>query len=326
MAEERTLHAHGREQGRRLDQWLSSRLSDLSRARVQRLIDEGRVLVDGGWRRRSYRINGDEEVVVYIPDLQSPDVLAEDIPLQIVHEDADLLVVNKPAGMVVHPTQHDHSGTLVNALLWHCDDLSGISGVERPGIVHRLDKDTTGLLVVAKHDRAHQHLGEQFRDHTITRRYCALVWGEPFPAEGTIRSEIGRHPSDRKRMSSKAQHGKVAVTHYRILERLGPASLVELVLETGRTHQIRVHLSERQHPVVGDPVYGGRTGKRLPAEPALREALAPLERQMLHAFHLGFEHPGSGEYVSWNQALPDDFQRVLAVLREHAGVTEPWSP
>jgi len=326
LAEERILHAARREQGRRLDQWLSSRLADLSRARVQRLIDEGRVLVDGGWRRRSYRINGGEEVVVYIPDLQSPDVLAEDIPLEIVHEDPDLLVVNKAAGMVVHPTQHDHAGTLVNALLWHCDDLSGISGVERPGIVHRLDKDTTGLLVVAKHDAAHHHLGEQFRDHTITRRYMALVWGDPFPGEGTISSEIGRHPADRKRMSSKAHHGKRAVTHYRVLERLGPVCLLELQLETGRTHQIRVHLSERQHPVVGDPVYGGRSGRRMPDEPALRAALAPLKRQMLHAFHLGFEHPGTREYIAWNQAPPEDFQHALDVLREQAGVEDPWTP
>ena len=318
MAEERILTVARREQGRRLDQFLSARVTDLSRARIQRLIDDGRVLVDGSWRRRSYRLMGDEEVVVVIPDPTQMDLLPEDIPLDIEHEDSDLLVVYKPAGMVVHPTQHDRAGTLVNALLYHCDDLSGISGVERPGIVHRLDKLTTGLLVVAKNDRAHESLSLQFRDHTITRRYEALVWGVPLPSEGKIVSEIGRHPTDRKRMSSRAQHGKHAVTRYRVLEAFGVAARVELALETGRTHQIRVHMSERLNPVIGDPVYGGRASRRMPEEPELRALLLPVERQLLHARHLGFEHPGTGEYVAFDREPPPDHQHVLDGLRAWA--------
>ena len=315
MAEERVLTVARREQGRRLDQFLSARLTDLSRNRLQHLIDEGRVLVDGELRRRSFRMSGDEEVVVTIPALEAADASAEDIPLDIEYEDEDLLVVHKPAGMVVHPTQHDHSGTLVNALLFHCDDLSGISGVERPGIVHRLDKLTTGLLVVAKNDRAHEGLSEQFRTHTITRRYEALVWGVPIPSEGTITSEIGRHPNDRKRMSSRAHHGKHAVTHFRVVENLHYLARVELQLETGRTHQIRVHMSERQNPLVGDPVYCSNPSRRLPDDPLLRTLLQPIERQLLHARRIGFDHPRTGEYVVFDRELPDDHQRVLDGVR-----------
>ncbi len=317
MAEERVFNVAKREQGRRLDQFLATRLADFSRSRLQSLIDEGRVLVDGAWRRRSFRLRGEEEVCVYIPDVQAYDVLAEDIPLEFTYQDQDLLVVNKPAGMVVHPTQHESTGTLVNALLYHVDDLSGISGVERPGIVHRLDKLTTGLLVVAKNDRAHEALADQFRDHTTTRRYMALVWGRPIPSEGTVVSEIGRHPTDRKKMSSRADHGKRAVTHYRVEEDLGPISRLELVLETGRTHQIRVHMSEKQHPVVGDPVYGGRARRKLDDDSELAELLLPIERQLLHARHLGFEHPRTGEYMAFYQDPPEDFQRVWDGLRHH---------
>ncbi len=318
MAEERLLTVAHREAGRRLDQFLSARLSDMSRTRIQRLIDEGRVLVDGGWCRRSTRLQGDQEVTVLIPDVVAADLLAEDIPLDVLHEDEDLLVVFKPAGMVVHPTQHDHSGTLVNALLYHCNDLSGISGVERPGIVHRLDKLTSGVMVVAKNDRTHAALSDQFREHTITRRYTALVWGTPVPSEGMITSEIGRHPTDRKRMSSRAAHGKRAVTRYRVVEQLGPVARLELALETGRTHQIRVHLSERQHPVVGDPVYGGRAGRRMPEDEELRALLQPIQRQMLHAFHLGFDHPATGEYMAFDADPPEDFAGLLEGLRARA--------
>lgn len=315
MAEERIFNVAKREHGRRLDQFLATRLPDFSRTRLQSLIDEGRVLVDGGWRRRSFRLVGEEEVCVYIPDMVASDVVPEDIPLEIVYQDPDLLVVNKPAGMVVHPTQHESTGTLVNALLYHVDDLSGISGVERPGIVHRLDKLTTGLLVVAKNDRAHEMLADQFRDHTTTRRYMALVWGCPIPSEGTVVSEIGRHPTDRKKMSSRADHGKRAVTHFRMEEDLGPISRLELVLETGRTHQIRVHMSEKQHAVVGDPVYGGLVRRRLSEDAELTELLQPIDRQLLHARHLGFEHPSTGEYLAFFQDPPEDFQHVWDELR-----------
>lgn len=319
MAEERLFTVAKREQGRRLDQFLATRLADFSRSRLQRLIDEGRVLVDGGWRRRSHRLNGEEEVCVYIPDVAAYDVIAEDIPLDIIYQDPDLLVVNKAAGMVVHPTQHESTGTMVNALLYHVDDLSGISGVERPGIVHRLDKLTTGLLVVAKHDRAHEMLADQFRDHTTTRRYMAFVWGRPIPSEGTIVSDIGRHRTERIKMSSRTDHGKRSVTHYRIVEALGPVSRLELVLETGRTHQIRVHMSEKHHPVVGDPVYGGRASKRMPVDPDLAELLEPIDRQLLHAFHLGFEHPTSHEYMAFDRPPPPDMQHVWDELRRLTG-------
>ncbi len=319
MAEQRVLVVAHRERGKRLDQFLSARVADLSRSRIQRLIDEGRVLVDGQWQRRSHRLDGGEEVVLDIPDMQPTDILAEDIPLEIHYQDADLLVVYKPPGMVVHPTQHDHSGTLVNALMYHVDDLSGISGEERPGIVHRLDKLTSGLLVVAKNDHAHAGLAEQFRDHTITRRYEALVWGVPFPSEDRVVSEIGRHPSDRKRMSSRAARGKRAVTRYRVLDDFGFVARIELALETGRTHQIRVHMSERGHPVVGDPVYGGRAARRMPADPRLREVIEPVHRQLLHARHIGFGHPRSGEYIAFDRDPPEDHARVLEVVRQVAG-------
>jgi 23S rRNA pseudouridine1911/1915/1917 synthase len=315
VAEERVLTVAHRESGRRLDQFLSARVTDLSRSRLQRLIDEGHVLVDGEASRRSRRMRGGEAVVVVIPDPTASELVAEAIPLDIEYEDGDLLVVHKPAGMVVHPTQHDRSGTLVNALLAHCDDLSGIGGVERPGIVHRLDKLTSGLLLVAKNDLAHGSLAEQFHDHTVTRRYEALVWGMPLPSEGRIASEIGRHPTDRKRMSSRAQHGKHAVTLYRVLEPLGPVSRTELVLETGRTHQIRVHMSERLNPVVGDPVYGGHANRRMPDDPVLRELLEPIERQLLHARTIGFDHPRSGEYLSFERPPPEDHRRVVDGVR-----------
>lgn len=318
MAEERIFSVAKSEHGRRLDQFLATRLADFSRVRLQRLIDEGRVLVDGAWRRRSFRLRGEEEVCVYVPDVEASDVLPEDIPLDIVHQDRDLLVVSKPAGMVVHPTQHESTGTLVNALLYHVDDLSGICGVERPGIVHRLDKLTTGLLVVAKNDRAHEGLADQFRDHTTTRRYMALVWGRPIPSEGTIISDIGRHPTERIKMSSRAQHGKRSETHYRVTEDLGPVSRLELVLETGRTHQIRVHMSEKQHAVVGDPVYGGLARRYLQRDSEYADLLLPVERQLLHAFHLGFEHPGTGDYMAFNEDPPPDFQAVWDGLRRLA--------
>lgn len=319
MAEQRVLVVAHRERGKRLDQFLSARVTDLSRSRIQKLIDDGRVLVDGEWQRRSFRVEGGEEVEVRVPDLQPADTVPENIPLEIHYQDADLLVVYKPPGMVVHPTQHDHSGTLVHALLYHVDDLSGISGVERPGIVHRLDKLTSGLLVVAKNDLAHADLAEQFRDHTITRRYEALVWGVPTPSEDRIVSEIGRHPSDRKRMSSRARHGKRAITRYRVLEDLGFMARIELALETGRTHQIRVHLSERGNPVVGDPVYGGRSGRHLPDHPLLRQHVAPIQRQLLHARHIGFGHPRSGEYIAFDRDPPEDHAAALDAVRQVAG-------
>jgi 23S rRNA pseudouridine1911/1915/1917 synthase len=243
---------------------------------------------------------------------------AERIPLEILYEDSDLIVVNKPAGMVVHPGAGAGSGTLVNALLGHCRDLSGIGGQVRPGIVHRIDKDTSGVLVVAKNDRAHLALAHQFKEHTVKRVYLALVFGSPRADKGRIESVIGRHPSERTKMSGKARHGKHAVTHWQAVRRYPGLTLMRLKLETGRTHQIRVHLSEAGHPLVGDQVYGG--GGRLAAirDQELRRLIRNLGRQALHAKVLGFIHPTTGEYLEFDTELPEDMARILEYLEKEA--------
>ncbi len=312
----------------RLDQFLSKHLPGYSRSFLQRLIDDGEVRVDGIRCRRSRRMRPDEHIELRLPQPKSYDAEAEDIPLEVVYQDADIAIVNKPVGMVVHPTTHDHSGTLVNALLHHIKDLSGINGVERPGIVHRLDKDTSGLLVVAKHDRAHNHLGEQFRAHSVDRVYAALCWGMPSPDEGTVVSSLGRHPKDRRKQATVPRRGKFAVTHYRVLERYGPCSLIECSLETGRTHQIRVHLAERHHPLVGDPVYGGTHKRDIPGEPKLQTLLRPIQGQMLHAATLGFVHPTQDTYVCFRCTPPESMLGVVRALRSHRGMDPeaagPW--
>ena len=315
--------------GRRLDQFLAHKLPELSRTYVQRLIEQGEVLVDGERVRRSYRVSVDQLVELNLPELEACNVQAEDLPLSVVHQDEHLLVVHKPAGQVVHPTTHDRSGTLVHALLWHVKDLSGINGVERPGIVHRIDKDTSGLLVVAKTDQAHQHLSDQFRAHSSDRLYVAICCGGcPMPGEGTIRSSIGRDPRDRKRMATVSFGGKEAVTHYRTAEDYGLLSMVECSLETGRTHQIRVHLAEQGHPLLGDPVYGGTKKRWLPLEPELRGLLAPLRGQMLHAATLGFIHPATDAYVGFRCSPPPRMMAVIRALRASAGLDldapGPW--
>ena len=330
MAEElREFEVRVRDVGERLDQFLARVMHEHSRSFVQKLIEDGDVLVDGVSHRRSYRVSPGEEIVVRVPEPEPSEVLAQDLPLEIVYQDADLLVVNKAAGVVVHPNENDRQGTLVNALLYHVDDLSGIRGVEQPGIVHRIDKDTTGLLVVAKRDHAHRHLSDQFREHSIERAYAAITWGAPRPAEGTIESSIGRHPRDRKKMSSMARQGKLAVTHYRVVEDFGPAALVECRLETGRTHQIRVHLSEAHHPLVGDPVYGGTNSSWLPRDPVLRALMAPLHGQLLHASSLGFIHPSTDQFISFRCSPPEPMAGVLRALRAYAGLDPdgpgPWS-
>jgi len=312
----------------RIDQFLAKRIPELSRSYIQKLIKEEQVLVDGEICERSDRVRAGTTIEVHVPAPKPYEVQAEAIPLDIIHQDSEVLVVNKPVGMVVHPTTHDRSGTLVNALLHHVVDLSGINGVERPGIVHRIDKDTSGLLVVAKSDLAHQHLSEQFRGHSVERVYTLLCWDTPSPSEGTITSSIGRSPRDRRKMASLDRSGKHAVTHYRVVERYGPISMVECALETGRTHQIRVHLSERGHPLVGDPVYGGIKKRLLPSDPDLRNLLEPLHGQMLHAGTLGFIHPKTDAYVHFNASPPELMLSVIHALRRHAGLAEdapgPW--
>ena len=315
--------------GKRVDQYLAHKLPGLSRSYIQKLVDGGAALLDGDPVRRSQRLTEGQSLAFSVPEPQAYDVLAEDIPLDVVHEDSHLLVVNKPAGMVVHPTTNDSGGTLVNALLWHVDDLSGINGVERPGIVHRIDKDTSGLLVVAKHDVAHRHLSEQFRAHSVDRLYvCLCFGGVPFPSEGRIESAIGRHPQHRIRMASVPSGGKDAVTHYRLVEDYGSVVMIECALDTGRTHQIRVHLSEKGHPLVGDPVYGGTRSRWFPSEPEVRELVAAQHGQMLHAATLGFIHPDTDEYIRFRKAPPQRMLTMIDALRRTGGIDPsadgPW--
>lgn len=315
--------------GMRVDQYLAAQLPELSRSYIQKLIDEGGAKLDGQVVRRSQRVANGQIVEFTVPETQDWDVLPEEIPLAIVHDDPDLLVVDKPVGMVVHPNMRDRSGTLVNALLWNVRDLSGINGIERPGIVHRIDKDTSGLLVVAKNDLAHHHLGEQFRDHSIERLYVALCWGGvPTPPEGTVRSFIGRDPRDRKRMASVTGGGKEAVTHYRTTERYGAANMIECSLDTGRTHQIRVHLSEQGHPLVGDSVYGGTKARHLGSDPAMGALLKDVRGQMLHAATLGFIHPRTDQYLRFRCPPPPPMVAVIRALRTCAGLDPdmpgPW--
>lgn len=305
--------------GQRLDAFLTSQLPTLSRAAIQRLIEENLVQLDGGQARSSIKLQGGEQIALRVPPPAPAVPQAEAIPLTVLYEDHDLIVIDKPAGMTVHPGAGVGSGTLVNALLAHCDDLSGIGGEIRPGIVHRLDKGTSGVLVAAKNDIAHRGLAEQFAVHSIKRLYWALVYGVPKEDTGRISGIIGRHPTDRLRLSGKARHGKEAVTHWRVLERLGAASLVQLRLETGRTHQIRVHLTEAGMPLLGDPLYpdGGRFNNL--KDTRLKGMVSHLGRQALHARVLGFVHPVSGQYLEFSSDPPEDFSRILTYLRQSAG-------
>lgn len=288
----------------RIDKYLAERMSDVSRAHIQKLIGEGHVLVNDKICKANYKVCSGDQIVVNIPELEIPDIQPENIPLDILYEDKDLLVVNKPKGMVVHPAPGHYSHTLVNAVMYHCrDNLSGINGVSRPGIVHRIDMDTTGSLVICKNDAAHQALAEELKEHNITRKYQAIVHGSLKDDNGVINAPIGRHPIDRKKMSVRAPKNREAVTYYRVLERLGNFTYIECQLETGRTHQIRVHMASIGHPILGDQVYG-------PAKPPFK-----LEGQTLHAKTLGFKHPITGEYMEFDAPLPEYFLKVLNKLR-----------
>ena len=308
--------------GERLDKFLAATFAALSRSRLRALLDQGHVGCGGRTiTDPSHRVKPGQafELTVPPPEPATPEPQA--MPLTIVYEDDDVLVIDKPAGLVVHPAPGNRDLTLVNALLAHCgDSLSGIGGVCRPGIVHRLDKDTSGLLVAAKSDRAHAGLSAQFGDRTIRRTYAALVWGLPNPTSGTVAGAIGRSSADRKKMAVVGHGGKAAVTHYRLLRAFGlAAALVECRLETGRTHQIRVHLASIGHPVVGDAVYGGgmtpARAKRLPE--AARPALAAFQRQALHARRLEFLHPVDGRPVAFEVELPEDIRGLIDALSEN---------
>ena len=299
----------------RLDLFISRELPGETRAAVQRLIEAGNITVDGQPAKASLKLRGGESIQVAIPEPQAAEPQPEAIPLEVLYEDHDLIVINKPAGMVVHPGAGNSSGTLVNALLAHCTDLSGIGGELRPGIVHRLDKDTSGVMVAAKNDHAHQALSAQFSVHSIKRIYQALVYGSPATDSGKIEGIIGRHPTERLRQSGKAKSGKHAVTRWRVKERYGRMTLVELRLETGRTHQIRVHLSEAGMPLLGDQLYpdGGRLNNL--KDPQLRKMIAAFGRQALHARTLGFIHPTSGEYLEFTTEMPEEMAALVSYLR-----------
>jgi len=291
-------------EGERIDKCLSMLIDSLSRSFIQKLIKEGQVCVDGKVVKGSYNVKADEEVKFTLPDSQRPDIEPEDIPLDILYEDEDVVVVNKPKGMVVHPASGHYSGTMVNALMYHCGDrLSGINGVMRPGIVHRIDMDTTGSIIVCKNDKAHNVIAQQLKNHSIVRRYRAIVHGVLKEDAGTIDAPIGRHPVERKQMAINFKNGKEAVTHYKVLQRFSGYSYVECQLETGRTHQIRVHMASIGHPLLGDAVYGPR-----------KCPFPKLEGQTLHAMILGFVHPTTDEYIETCAPLPEYFTQLLHTL------------
>ena len=299
-------------EGGRLDREVADALPDLSRSRVQALIREGHVKVNGAARKGSHRPEQGAEVTVNVPPTVAVDLTPVDLGLTILHRDAHLAVVVKPAGLVVHPAPSHHGVTLVHGLMHALEGLSSIGGEARPGIVHRLDKGTSGVMVVACNDLAHRGLQEQFADHSLDRRYLALVSGAPDLDGGTVRSSLGRHPHDRLRFASVERNGKKAVTHWKTRERLGRVTLMECRLETGRTHQIRVHLSEQGWPLLGDPVYA----KGRAAPPELSEKLEGVDHQLLHAYRLAFTHPITGEELSFETEIPPDFQGVLERARQ----------
>jgi 23S rRNA pseudouridine1911/1915/1917 synthase len=300
----------------RLDRFLAESLPELTRSQVKKLIDDGRVLLGGAPAKAGEKLKGGESLAITLPAAVPAEAQPEAILLRVLYEDRHLIVIDKPAGMVVHPAPGHQGGTLVNALLHHCQDLAGIGGELRPGIVHRLDKDTSGVMVAAKDDLTLNALARQFKAHSINRRYLALVHGLVPADRGTVDQPIGRHTTERKKMSGKTRSGRRAVTHWRVLARFDRdrLTLVELTLETGRTHQIRVHFSEMNHPVAGDPVYGSSSRAQSLTDPDLRRRLLALHRQALHARVLGFIHPASGTYMEFESPLPEDLRAILDYL------------
>ena len=289
--------------GIRIDKFLSIELPELSRSYIQKLIKDEQITVNGKKVKANYKLGENDLVIVNEPELKEPDILAENISLDVLYEDSDLLIVNKPKGMVVHPSAGHYSGTLVNALMYYCkDDLSGINGVMRPGIVHRIDMDTTGSLLVCKNDFTHQNLAEQLKEHSIRRVYHAIVHGVIKEDEGTVDAPIGRHPIDRKKMSINHKNGKEAVTHYKVIQRFKDYTYIQCQLETGRTHQIRVHMASLRHPLLGDAVYG-------PAKCPFK-----LQGQTLHAKIIGIMHPRTNEYLEADAPLPEYFVSLLKKL------------
>lgn len=292
---------------KRIDLFLNEELEEMSRSSLQKLIDKGNVTVNSKAVNKNYKLRVGDVVEVNIPEPEGINVEGENIPLDILFEDNDLIVINKPQNMVVHPAPGHYSGTLVNALMYHCgDNLSGINGVMRPGIVHRIDKDTSGVLVIAKSDLAHNSLSKQLAEHTMTRVYNAIVYNGFDNDEGSVSTLIGRSQNDRKKMAVLRRGGREAITHYKVLDKMGKFTLVELQLETGRTHQIRVHMAHIGHPLLGDPVYGPK------------KQVFNLQGQVLHAKVLGFIHPRSGEYMEFKTELPEYFNKIIDLLKKQA--------
>lgn len=289
----------------RIDRCIADVYEDMSRSYIQKLIRDGRVFVNGKAVKASFRVSEGDMISFTAPDAVLPDIKAEDIPLDILYEDDDVLVVNKPKGMVVHPAPGHYSGTLVNAIMYHCrDNLSGINGVLRPGIVHRIDMDTTGSLLVCKNDRAHMSIAAQLKEHSINRIYTAIVHGIIKDNEGRVEAPIGRSEKDRKKMSVNVKNGKDAITNYKVIERFDKFTMVKCRLETGRTHQIRVHMSSIGHPIAGDPLYSS-------LKPPCK-----LQGQALHAGLIGFVHPSTGEYMEFTAPMPDYFNKLINVIRQ----------
>lgn len=287
----------------RIDKCLSLLMDTLSRSYIQKLIKEGHVLINNQVVKSNYRVKNEDEVCFFLPKSVEPEILPQDIPLDILYEDEDIIIVNKPKGMVVHPAAGHYKDTLVNGLLYHCkDSLSGINGVMRPGIVHRIDMNTTGSLVVCKNDHSHNHIAAQLKEHSITRKYHAIVYGVLKDDFGTIDKSIGRSDTDRKKMAVNAKNGRNAVTHYKVLKRFDKYTYIECQLETGRTHQIRVHMASIGHPIIGDDVYSNRS------------CPFKLEGQTLHAKTLGFIHPKTNEYMEFDAPLPNYFIHLLDIL------------
>ncbi|MBU4201295.1 MAG: RluA family pseudouridine synthase [Verrucomicrobia bacterium] len=309
MITDLTLTIPPEETGVRLDVWLTRRVKTISRSRIKALIQAGHITLDGHAVKEHHKTRAGETVRVVIPPLEDTTLRPEPIPLDILYQDSDLMVINKPAGLVVHPAAGHPSGTLVNALLFHCPELAGIGGERRPGIVHRLDKDTSGVLVAAKNDRAMAGLAAQFKARQVEKHYLALVWGRPHPPTGTIETLIGRHRQDRKRMSARPRSGRPALTQYETLKVFDDITLLRIHIITGRTHQIRVHMAYRCHPVVGDRQYGLRSGRILPV---------PVPRQMLHAEQLVLMHPATGRRLSFTAPLPADMTALLNALRKRS--------
>ena len=295
--------------GERIDKFIAERMTELSRTQVQDLIESESILVNEKKTKANYKLRSGDRITLVLPEPEEVTLVAEDIPLDVYYEDSDVIVVNKPRGMVVHPAAGHASGTLVNALLYHCKDLSGINGEVRPGIVHRIDMDTSGLLMAAKNDVAHRHLAGQLKEHTVTRKYVAVVHGLIEHDLGTIDAPIGRHTVHRQQMAVTREGGREAITHFQVLERLNKHTVVELKLETGRTHQIRVHMEFIGHPLVGDPKYGSQKRNRYGHI---------IQGQALHAQVLGFVHPRTGEYLEFSTEIPDDMKQLIEYLRQEA--------